>query len=198
MTQPALTVPALLKRSARESGTHTYLVTPTERLTYSDADQRSAEVARRLLHLGVGKGTRVGLFFPNGVDWAIWWLALSRIGAVVVPLSTLYTPAEIAKVTRLADIGLLIAPDEVLHIDVAERFEAALPGLAAHQDDHLAMPEAPYLRRILLAGSPDRPWATRWDADGAAVPPEVLTAVEDEVFPADLDLAGCHRGDHRL
>ena len=56
------------------------------------------------------RAARVGLFFANGVDWVIWWLAASRIGAVAVPLSTLYAPAEIAKVVRLADVGLLIAP----------------------------------------------------------------------------------------
>ena len=99
MNRPRLTIPALLERSAREFGGETYLVTPTDRLTYQEAEQRSARLARWLLAEGVGKGTRVGLFFANGVDWVIWWLAASRIGALAVPLSTLYTPAEIAKVS---------------------------------------------------------------------------------------------------
>ena len=68
-----------------------------------------------------------------------WWLAVSRIGAVVVPLSTLYAPAEIAKVVRLADVGMLIAPTKVLTIDVAERFEEALPELSDQSTDRLAM-----------------------------------------------------------
>jgi acyl-CoA synthetase (AMP-forming)/AMP-acid ligase II len=186
VTQPPLTIPALLQRSAREFGQDTYLVTPTDRLTYRDAAERSAEIARFLLHSGVGKGTRVGLFFPNGVDWVLWWLALSRIGALVVPLSTLYTAAEIAKVVRLADVALLIAPEAVLGIDVAERFEAALPELSGQSAGSLALRSAPYLRRILLTGASSRPWATEWDRDAGAVPPEVLAAVEDEVYPADL------------
>lgn len=119
MTQPPLTVPALLRRSAAEFGESVYLVTPTDRLTYVEADRRSADLARWLLRQGVGKGTRVGLFFPNGAEWVTWWLAVSRIGAIAVPLSTLYTPVEIAKVLRLADIGILIAPGTVLNIDVA-------------------------------------------------------------------------------
>jgi acyl-CoA synthetase (AMP-forming)/AMP-acid ligase II len=181
VTPSPLTIGALLERAAREFGQDTYLVTPTERLTYRDAAARSAEMARFLLHAGVGKGTRVGLFFPNGVDWVLWWLALSRIGAVVVPLSTMYTPAEIAKVLRLADIALLVAPSEVLGIDVAQRFEAALPELSG-----LAISAAPYLRRILLTGESDRPWASRWDGAAATVSHHVLAAVESEVFPADL------------
>src|ERR1700727_2246324 len=85
VTQPRpLTIPALLAQSARAFGPNTYVVTPTERLTYEEAEQRSAHVARWLLHEGVGKGSRVGLFFTNGVEWITWWLALSRIGALTV------------------------------------------------------------------------------------------------------------------
>ena len=121
MTPPPLTIPTLLARSVRLFGEETYVVTPTERISYAAADQRSARIAEWLLAEGVGKGSRVGLFFPNGVDWVTWWLAVSRIGALAVPLSTMYTPAEIAKVLRLADIALLVAPVEGLDIDVKLR-----------------------------------------------------------------------------
>lgn len=185
-TTAPLTIPALLQRSTRDFGADTYLVTTEDRLTYQAADQRSADAARWLLARGVGKGTRVGLFFPNGVDWAIWWLAAARIGALVVPLSTLYTPAEIAKVLRLADIAMLIAPARVLSLDVPDRLEAALPGLAEQQQGHLALATAPYLRSIVVTDGADRSWATPWpDPTTAAAPQRILTAVEAEVSPAD-------------
>ncbi|OBE92957.1 AMP-dependent synthetase [Mycolicibacterium elephantis] len=186
MTLPRPTVPALLQRSAHDFGHHTYLVTPTERLTYAQADQRSAQIARWLLGEGVGKGTRVGLFFPNGVEWVTWWLAVSRIGALAVPLSTLYTPAEIAKVARLADIALLVAPAEVLSIDVAERFETAWPHLSGQSGGRLALAAAPYLRRIVFTSDTGRAWAMRYDDGAGGVAPEVLAAAETEVSPADL------------
>ncbi|HEX9834660.1 MAG TPA: class I adenylate-forming enzyme family protein, partial [Mycobacterium sp.] len=154
--------------------------------TYSEAEQRSAHVARWLLAEGVGKGTRVGLFFANGVDWVTWWLAVSRIGALAVPLSTLYAPAEIAKVVRLADVGLLIAPTQMLTIDVAERFEAAFPELSAQPTNRLTLGAAPYLRRIVFTGDSDRRWATHHDDAAPVVPHEILAAAEDEVSPADL------------
>jgi acyl-CoA synthetase (AMP-forming)/AMP-acid ligase II len=188
VNEPRLTIPALLERSANDFGDETYLVTPTDRLTYRQAQQRSAHLAGWLLAEGVGKGTRVGLFFPNGVEWVTWWLAASRIGAVVVPLSTLYAPAEIAKVLRLADVGVLIAPTTVLTIDVAERFEEALPGLSDQPADRLALPAAPYLRRIVFTGDSDRRWTTRYDDAEPVVPQEILAAVEAEVSPADLSI----------
>jgi acyl-CoA synthetase (AMP-forming)/AMP-acid ligase II len=186
VTELQPTVPALLKRSVREFGSKTYVITPTARLTYDEAEKRSARIARWLLNAGLGKGSRVGLFFPNGVEWVLWWLAASRIGALAVPLSTMYAPAELAKVLRLADIGLLVAPDRVLNFDVAERLEAAVPELADQSGDLLAVRAVPYLRRIVLTADTDRRWAARWD-DGSEdlVPQQVLSAVEDEVSPAD-------------
>jgi acyl-CoA synthetase (AMP-forming)/AMP-acid ligase II len=187
VTEPRPTVPTLLRRIARESGDETYLVTPTDRITYAEAEDQSAWIARRLLAQGVGKGSRVGLFFANGVDWVLWWLAVSRIGALAVPLSTMYAPAELAKVLRLADIGLLVAPGRVLDIDVAERLEVAMPELTSHRTGRLLMRAVPYLRRIVLTTDTDRRWATAWHnlSDGEA-PQDILTAAEDEVSPADL------------
>ncbi|MDZ4270488.1 MAG: long-chain fatty acid--CoA ligase, partial [Mycobacterium sp.] len=63
MDNTALTIPALFANSVREFGERTYLVTPTERLTYADAQRHSGERARWLLAQGIGKGARVGLFF---------------------------------------------------------------------------------------------------------------------------------------
>jgi acyl-CoA synthetase (AMP-forming)/AMP-acid ligase II len=187
VTEPLPTVPALLQRSVREFGGETYLVTPTDRLTYEGAETRSARIARWLLNCGVGKGTRIGLFFANGVEWVTWWLAVSRIGALAVPLSTMYAAAELGKVLRLADIAMVVAPSRVLDIDVAERLEAAVPGLAGQPSGSLWVAAAPYLRRIVLTADTDRRWATRFhdDAD-VLVPQDVLSAVEDEVTPADL------------
>ncbi|ONH62088.1 AMP-dependent synthetase [Frankia sp. CcI49] len=181
------TIPDLLRRAAGEFGPADYLVTLTDRLTYAEADERSARVARWLLREGVGKGTRVGLFFPTGVEWVTWWLAVTRIGALAVPLSTLYAPAEIAKVARLADLQVLVAPTRVLRIDVADRFEAAFSDLPGQLDGPLELAGAPYLRRIVLTGETDRGWATRWHArDAPMVRAEILAAAEAEVTPADL------------
>lgn len=180
-----LTVPALFSSAVGAFGDRDYVVTPTDRLTYADAERRSAAHARWLLARGAGKGSRVGLFFPNGVEWVTWWLAVTRIGAIAVPLSTMYQAPEIAKVVRLADLALLVAPSHVLSIDVAERFEAALPGLARHTAPRLEIPAAPYLRAIVLTGDSPAPWATPVDLSDA-VSQDVLAAAEAAVSPADL------------
>ena len=109
-----------------------------------------------------------------------------EIGALVVPLSTLYTPAEMAKVLRLSDVGMLVSPRRVLGDDVIDRFEAALPELSEQSDERLALRAAPYLRSIVIIGDAGVHWATGWDDGEAGVPEEVLAAAEAEVSPADV------------
>lgn len=190
MTPTPPTIPALLQHSVREFGERTYVVTPTDRLTYAEADRRSALVARWMLAAGIGKGSRVGLFFANGTDWIVWWLAASRIGALAVPLSTLYTPAELAKVTRLADVAVLVAPSRVtgggIDLDVIARIEAAFPDLAGQRADRIALPAAPFLRSVVCTGAAQRPWLTHWTEQEPTAPSEVLAAAEAEVSAADL------------
>src|SRR4051812_19312058 len=67
-------------------GDHELLVFDDDRLTYADAERRSAALALELLKAGITKGTRVAFCFPNDSRFVITWLAVTRIGAVAVPI----------------------------------------------------------------------------------------------------------------
>ena len=47
------------------------------RLSYAEADARSAELAKGLLASGAGKGTRVRLLAGNSPDWIVGWLGIT-------------------------------------------------------------------------------------------------------------------------
>ena len=38
-------------------------------MTFGEVDRKSARLAARLLAAGVGKGTRLGVLYPNGGAW---------------------------------------------------------------------------------------------------------------------------------
>ena len=78
------TLPVLLRGLAAEHGARELCVTEARRISYAQAESESAELARALLASGVGKGTRVGILFPNCAQWIISWLAAARIGALTV------------------------------------------------------------------------------------------------------------------
>lgn len=71
-------VPALLRRLARQHGARELLVADARRLTYAEAEARSAALALGLLDAGVSKGSRVGALLPNGPEFVVSCLATTR------------------------------------------------------------------------------------------------------------------------
>ena len=169
MNQPELgyqpTMPVVLRRAAELFGDHPCIITDEEVTTFADLEGRSRRLARRLLAAGVGKGTRVGMHIPVGNDWVIAFAATTRIGALVMPFSTLYAPAELGRALRIGDIQLLLAPSVMFGRDHAEFLERAVPGLASTDSDSLRIPEVPFLRSILLLDGSAPGWATTAEID---------------------------------
>src|SRR5829696_1512220 len=191
------TVPALLARARERFGDDDYVVTKADRLSFAEADERSATLARQLLAGGVGKGTRVGIVLPSGTDFAVAFLAVTRIGALAMLFSSTYRPAELERVLRIGDIDTLLAPAVLLGHDYGDALEAAAPGLAQQGASPLHLESLPYLRKIWLFGQSDRAWATSLEGQTellAAVETSLLGAVEAQVSPADLLVSICTSG----
>ena len=81
-------------------------------LRYNELDATTKELAAALIEAGIVKGTRVGLIMPNGVRWVQIAIAVTRIGAVLVPLSTLLQPRELAAQLQTASVQFLISVEE--------------------------------------------------------------------------------------
>lgn len=184
------TVGESIKRAAQLYPEREFLVLPDERSTFADIERRARAVARALLAAGVGKGTRVGLFFTYGSEWVVAWLAASRVGALVMPFSTLCTPAELRTLLGLGDVALLVCPSRILGKEVTPFLEEAVPGLSGQPGPDLVLRDIPFLRAIWVTGGSDRRWATSIELDeragSARIGEDVLEAAKDRVVPADL------------
>jgi acyl-CoA synthetase (AMP-forming)/AMP-acid ligase II len=174
-------IPELLgMRRAEPDGE--FLVTDCERMTFADADTASFELADALLASGVGKGTRIGILFPNCAQWLISWLAAARIGALTVPLSTFAPGEELARLLRHTDVQVVLMGQSIAGRDLVKRIQDALPDLA-DGGPAIATPAAPYLRRVYVWPECDRAWATPWPQAESVV--SLARSAEDEVRPAD-------------
>ena len=105
---------------------HALLVCDADRISYADADRRSAELARGLIALGGGKGTHVGLLYPNGTEFVVGMLAAARIGAVVVPFSTFVTARELREQLVDSDVEILLAAASFRSHDYVQRLGEVL------------------------------------------------------------------------
>jgi len=153
------TVPAFLRRQVSLHGQRDFVVTADSRLGYLEAERESARLARGLLAAGLGKGSRVGLLAPNGPAWVVAWLAVARLGALLVPLNTFSKARELGWMLRHADVQLLLCVDSFLGHDYLARLEEAAPSLtAAKNAELLLLPELPMLRRVYAWGAGRRKW----------------------------------------
>lgn len=181
----------LIRHCADRWGDAPFVVLGDQRLSYAEAEARSAGLAKGLLVTGVGKSTPVGLLAPNGPAWVVAWLAATRIGALVALLNTYGKARELGRALRHGDIAHLLTVEHHLGHDYRDRLEQAAPGLAGQRHEHLLLASHPYLRAVWTWGSGgarDRPWCGDVDdlvTRGSAVPDRVLAEVEAEVHPAD-------------
>src|SRR5262245_23532845 len=187
------TLPVLLRRLAGEHGARELIVSEAgRRMSYAQAESESAELARALLASGGGKGTRVGLLFPNGPEWVAAFFAATRIGALAVPISTFYQARELGWVLRHADVQILLCSERMLRSDVLARLESAVPGLAECKGEPLYVPEVPRLRAVRVWGRASRDWAlpgpeslARALRAAPAIDASFLACIEASVVPAD-------------
>lgn len=178
-----------------------FLVQGSRRLTFRQADEESAALAKGMLAMGIGKGTRVGLLMSNKPDWVVIFLAATRIGALVVTMSTFYQPPEVDWAVEFHDLDTLIIESRYLKNDYVERVEVALPGLTGQLTPELYLSEHPYLRRIIVWGEHDRSWALTGPQqvmDAATAKPQIdgsfLAKVEESLHPSDPALVICTSG----
>lgn len=173
-----LTVAGTLRTQAQSRGGHPLLVCDADRISYAEADRRSAELARGLIALGAGKGAHVGLLYPNGPGFVVGMLAAARIGAVVIPFSTFVTARELREQLVHSDVEILLSADSFRSHDYAKRIAEALADLRFDSGERLFVAAAPQLRHVALTHE-------RLCGLAASVQPALLAAMEHDVDGRD-------------
>lgn len=79
-----------------------------EKLTYRELLDAVNRLASGLSRFGVRKGHHVGVMLNNLPSFPIAWLALGRLGAVVIPINIRYTAPEVGYVLNDGDAEFLI------------------------------------------------------------------------------------------
>ena len=189
----AKTFPQLIRATAASYGDAPAVVLEdgdnvVDSISYRELDERSAEIARGLLARGIGKGARVGFIFGNGPGFALMLAAISRIGAIAVPISTMIRANELVRVLRQSDVQGVVMNRTMLGKDYVERIVDALPELEGQECGALRVRQAPFLRWIVTTGDdlPSCIAPMRFLTDAAAsVDDDLLREVESEVHTAD-------------
>ncbi len=82
-----------------------------ERFSYSKLKELSERFAGSLVDMGVKKGDRVMIYISNCIQWVIAFLGIQKIGAVIVPVSPIYTSFEIEYMIKDSGTETIICLD---------------------------------------------------------------------------------------
>ncbi|OQX61666.1 MAG: AMP-dependent synthetase [Desulfococcus sp. 4484_242] len=82
-----------------------------ERFTYARLRDLSERFAGALTDMGVKKGDRVMIYVSNCAQWVIAFLGIQKVGAVLVPVSPIYTSFEIEYMIKDAGVETVICLD---------------------------------------------------------------------------------------
>jgi len=192
------TLPGLLRRNSAAYGGRPAIVGDGAAVSHARLDSESRGLAARLVAAGVAKSSRVGLIMPNGVEWSVAAVAVMRIGATLVPLSTLLRPPELRAALETAAVTDLIVTPRYRGRNYLEDLDEAAPGVLAATRGGVRHRALPFLRHLWL--SRELPTLAEDHAAGPAETPglagssslaaahTVVAALEAAVRPAD-DLA---------
>jgi long-chain acyl-CoA synthetase len=99
----------LLADTVRRHPQKIALVEDSTTVTYAALAEKIASFAVSLKTLALPAGSRVGLCFPNGVDYVALTYALWQIGAVVVPVPTECPPEELTEISASMELSAILS-----------------------------------------------------------------------------------------
>ncbi|HKS63390.1 MAG TPA: AMP-binding protein [Xanthobacteraceae bacterium] len=128
-----------------------------ETITYAALRTEVNRLANGLRAIGVRKGSHVGVMLPNIAAFPLTWLALARLGAVMIPVNTRYTERELHYVLDDGEADFVVIDAGLL--SVLENVPQPLPRLT--DQNVVVVGDAPSRYRswsaVKSAGSGDTP-----------------------------------------
>jgi crotonobetaine/carnitine-CoA ligase len=86
----------------------------SESLSFTQIEQVTRYLAGQLAAAGIRSGDHVAVLATNTLEFPAAWLALVRLGAVIVPLNVNYRPTDASHVVQHAQATSVLAIDELL------------------------------------------------------------------------------------
>jgi len=106
------TIPAVLRAAVAAAPDREAVVTPEVRLSYAKLLEEVQTFSRAAVAHGIGHGDRVATWVPNTADWIVAALALTGLGAILVPINTRFKGEEARYLIDKTQASALLVDDE--------------------------------------------------------------------------------------
>jgi acyl-CoA synthetase (AMP-forming)/AMP-acid ligase II len=108
------TLPELLRASVEKNPQSLALRFADRQWSYAEFEREVDRVANGFLRIGVQKGDRIAFVLPNCAEFLFAVFAVTKIGAVFVPLNPAYTPEEAEYVLHHSEASIILTSTDLL------------------------------------------------------------------------------------
>jgi fatty-acyl-CoA synthase len=133
---------------------HEFVVYPDRglRWTYGEFDERTDNLARGLLAIGMEPGDHLGVWARNIPDWLTFMYATAKIGIVMVTMNPVFKSHELDYVLKQSDMKAVCIIDKFRDVDYLQIVRDLVPESLTQERGHLESENYPFLKNIIYMG----------------------------------------------
>ena len=148
------TIGAYFRDQVAAGPDHEFVVYPDRALrwTYRDFDERTDNLARGLLAIGMRPGDHLGVWARNIPDWLTFMYATAKIGVVMVTVNPVYKSHELDYVLKQSDMKALCVIDAYRDVDYLQIIRDLVPESLTQQRGYLDSENYPCLKNLIYMG----------------------------------------------
>jgi fatty-acyl-CoA synthase len=133
------------------------------RLTYSQLQEQVNQCAKGLMHLGLQKGERIGIWAPNRAEWCVTQFATSKLGLILVNINPAYRLHELEYVLKQSGCRALVMAAQFKTSNYTEMLFTLAPELKQCEPSQLRSAKLPDLTTVIRMGAEKVPGMLSWD-----------------------------------
>jgi fatty-acyl-CoA synthase len=153
------------------------------RLTYRELQEQVNQCARALMHLGLQKGQRIGIWSPNRSEWCITQFATSKLGAILVNINPAYRLHELEYALKQSGCSFLVIASAFKTSNYTEMLATLAPEIGQTEPGQTTSEKLPHLKMVIRLGNNTVPGMLPWSellALGDHITPEQLATRQSE------------------
>jgi long-chain acyl-CoA synthetase len=97
--------------AAKKYGSKTAIIYLGTRFSYNRVVKLAERFAFSLREQGIEENDRIVMYVPNSVQWVIAWLGIQRAGAVVIPITPIYTAHDLKYIANDSGAKYIVCSD---------------------------------------------------------------------------------------
>jgi len=180
-----MTIGDLFDQTVEAHPDHAALISRAQqiRLSYRQLQQQVNQCARGLMHLGLQKGERIGIWSPNRAEWCIIQFATAKLGLILVNINPSYRVHELEYALNQSGCNALVLASTFKSSNYVEMLTSLASELQQCEAGQLQSAKLPRLRTVICLDDAAHPGMYRWDevmAQGDAVTEERLAERQRE------------------